>query len=305
MSDNELDNLFKEAAEGFKVPEDSSAWSDMSARLVGAGRTPSPSFWNWKSFSSISLLGITGIAILWYSFSGDPISVESKSGHDEIISSTVPADKTNTVEIQSANNSLKENNSNSIEKGAAPDLKNASTNLSQPAKESDSKVIQSNTVNGKQQFLFNESKQNSDLAQSSISLERIREENSILDQSTLASNISQPDNINEKLEYQSSESESKSGLQNDLTDNATRNKNILNGPNQTDTLLVDKPSQKAASDSLIAEQSKPDEKQSYSQGPRLSIKVSVSPDFSSIKMFTPDKPGINYGAAPAPARTAP
>ncbi len=52
MSDNELDNLFKEAAEGFKIPEESSAWSEMAARLNDAGRTPSPSFWNWKSISA-------------------------------------------------------------------------------------------------------------------------------------------------------------------------------------------------------------------------------------------------------------
>jgi hypothetical protein len=47
MSDDELDKLFKEAAEGLNAPQDSSAWQDMLRRL---DKRPMPSgFWNWKT----------------------------------------------------------------------------------------------------------------------------------------------------------------------------------------------------------------------------------------------------------------
>ena len=64
MSDNELDNLFKEAAEGFKVPHDPSAWKDMSGKLDqdGTGGT----FWNWKSTTITSLFIVGGLALIWY-----------------------------------------------------------------------------------------------------------------------------------------------------------------------------------------------------------------------------------------------
>src|SRR5262245_27507207 len=66
MSDNELDNLFKEAADGFKPPQDSSAWEDMAKRLDEVGSTTATAFWNWKVISSLVVVGITGVAVVWY-----------------------------------------------------------------------------------------------------------------------------------------------------------------------------------------------------------------------------------------------
>src|SRR5688500_7149068 len=66
MSDNELDNLFKEAAEGFKDPHDPGAWKNMSSKLdqTATGST----FWNWKTISSFTVTGVAIVAgILYFS----------------------------------------------------------------------------------------------------------------------------------------------------------------------------------------------------------------------------------------------
>src|SRR5690242_7679523 len=65
MSDNELDNLFKEAADGFKAPKDTSAWQNMSKRLDQAGVGTSV-FWNWKTVSTMAVVGITSTALVLY-----------------------------------------------------------------------------------------------------------------------------------------------------------------------------------------------------------------------------------------------
>jgi hypothetical protein len=54
MSDEELDKLFNEAAEGYEAPNDSSAWDDMASRLDHTSKTAA--FWNWKSVSSLALI---------------------------------------------------------------------------------------------------------------------------------------------------------------------------------------------------------------------------------------------------------
>jgi hypothetical protein len=74
MSDNELDNLFKEAAQEFKAPQDASAWKDMSNRLDQAGIGTS-AFWNWKTISTMTAVGVTSVALIWYSI--QPVKEQS------------------------------------------------------------------------------------------------------------------------------------------------------------------------------------------------------------------------------------
>lgn len=63
MSDNELDNLFKEAADGFNTPHDPTAWKQMAKKLDAAGNTAG--FWNWKTISMLTAVGITA-GLVWY-----------------------------------------------------------------------------------------------------------------------------------------------------------------------------------------------------------------------------------------------
>ena len=85
MSDNELDNLFKEAADGFKPPNDTSAWADMSAKLDQAA-VVTTSFWNWKTISSTVLVGVAVVVLVLYVSLPDSTSV-SESNPKSIASS--------------------------------------------------------------------------------------------------------------------------------------------------------------------------------------------------------------------------
>lgn len=65
MSDNELDNLFKEAAEGFTPPQDGSAWKDM-ASLLDKNPIKPASFWNWKTISGVTATGLLAVTAVWF-----------------------------------------------------------------------------------------------------------------------------------------------------------------------------------------------------------------------------------------------
>ena len=66
MSDNELDNLFKEAADGFKPPNDPAAWQDMARKLDQVAVATTASFWNWKTISSTVIVGVALVASVLY-----------------------------------------------------------------------------------------------------------------------------------------------------------------------------------------------------------------------------------------------
>lgn len=99
MSDNELDNLFKEAAEGYNAPKDPSAWDAMSKRLDSAGVGTS-AFWNWKTISVVSVVGIIGIGSLVFFRSSGSESLElmasgsKNSGGTKEVALSKPADVT-------------------------------------------------------------------------------------------------------------------------------------------------------------------------------------------------------------------
>jgi hypothetical protein len=65
MSDNELDDLFKEAADGFTPPQDESAWKQMADRL-DQHAVNTASFWNWKTISAVTVTAVISITSVWY-----------------------------------------------------------------------------------------------------------------------------------------------------------------------------------------------------------------------------------------------
>lgn len=65
MSDNELDNLFKEAAEGFTPPQDASAWKQMAGMLDKNPVKPA-GFWNWKTISAVTTAGLIAVTAVWF-----------------------------------------------------------------------------------------------------------------------------------------------------------------------------------------------------------------------------------------------
>src|SRR5688572_7832445 len=104
MSDNELDNLFKEAADGFKRPNDLSAWQDMSRKLDQVA--VASSFWNWKTISSTVGVGIVVIALIVYISIPDSNKL---SAPDQSMISSSKAAKTQTPETDRSNIESSEN----------------------------------------------------------------------------------------------------------------------------------------------------------------------------------------------------
>jgi hypothetical protein len=59
MSDKELDDLFKDASGKMDTPFEASDWKKMEELLDANGGTRS-AFWNWKTYTSLSLLLLLG-----------------------------------------------------------------------------------------------------------------------------------------------------------------------------------------------------------------------------------------------------
>ncbi|HEU5290499.1 MAG TPA: outer membrane beta-barrel protein [Cyclobacteriaceae bacterium] len=103
MSDNELDNLFKEAADGFKPPNDPSAWADMSRKLDQAG--VGASIWNWKTISSTVVVGVAVVATILYVSTSTPV----KDSNFETISSSPDASPIQDAEKKAAHKASENN----------------------------------------------------------------------------------------------------------------------------------------------------------------------------------------------------
>lgn len=65
MSDKELDNLFKEAAEGFVPPHDESAWKQMASMLDNNPGKPAD-FWSWKTITAVTTTGLIAVTAVWF-----------------------------------------------------------------------------------------------------------------------------------------------------------------------------------------------------------------------------------------------
>jgi len=79
MSDNELDNLFKEAAEGFVPPQDASAWKQMASMLDKNPVKPA-SFWNWKTITTVTTTGLIAVTAVWFAATDDRETIAKTNG---------------------------------------------------------------------------------------------------------------------------------------------------------------------------------------------------------------------------------
>lgn len=285
MSDEELDNLFKEAAQEFKIQEDPTAWRYMSARLDEAGSTAS--FWNWKTISLSVIIGLMVFSILWYSF---PSGSETNNLSQDQIISTLP--QVNKSEIKKIENKKTQSTEimvqNEVEhpEGQKPPATEEKTisqsNLLKPqkslanrklAKKQEAGARSSKTRMDNQAFGYRTYNKTRPLAGKDVESNGIRNPEEEQQRS-----ITKPSNVSQQF---------------------TGEELLMASESLDDSLLRDSLSVPTAlvlpiQDSLISNIKEPSEK-SNSGKRSLSIKFSLSPDFSSIKYFTPDKPGINYG----------
>jgi Outer membrane protein beta-barrel domain len=268
MSDNELDDLFKEAAEGFKPPQDASAWEQMAARLDQAA--PISGFWNWKTISGLTATGIIAITATWYALTPQQnvlTTTDAQHGSNNATQGVVQEQKEQTHKPGDENFTAAQPVENQDDGNGTVETKPGSTE--ETSKE---------TSNSHQQKLSSARRpagHNDDArAQKEVpSAEKVNPNNS-----------SESKLIGENAITETS-------LSQQIVSSADKNKPEVSQDSVQLTQAVSK------SDSLehSAEREKNPEKEKVKSRAGFSIKLAVSPDFSSVNFFSASKPGINFG----------
>lgn len=270
MSDNELDKLFKEAAEGFKPPQDASAWEQM-ASMLDKSPAATAGLWNWKTISGITATGIIAVTATWFAVTTNQDKVSKtneKNGANNATQGVVQEQKeqthaAGTKDLPSAQ--PVENQSSRANAVVANDV--ISRNNNRLLKQIPSLAGAGNSNGGDDGHV------------SSDETQRVSHESATAGV------------ITEQKATESTQAET-SGA--DASRNTSANKiadeEILVAKDSVTTTEELKP-ESAAEDSKADQ----DEKERPKSGSRISIKAVFSPDFSSVNYFSAGKTGTNYG----------
>jgi|APTNR8051073442_1049403.scaffolds.fasta_scaffold00003_156 hypothetical protein len=277
MSDDELDKLFKEAAEGFNAPQDSSAWQDMLRRL---DKRPMPSgFWNWKTISTAAFIGLTGIGIVWYASESDSNSLPAEA----------LSKRENVQEVEPKNNQT-------IAENEVPEVKE---DLAAEIPSEDIAQSRSNVSNSSNPGA------NSMIKQDAASNEKITSNNDDPLHEPPTPKGQNPtkeesgSHINEVSVPVSSAVIPLVNTETDLGVAVSEHKSDSNKPGNSSVLsdsVKEAEALKKLSDSTeVVEDTEDQQDKKLERGSGISIKLAVAPDFSSVNYYTPDKSGFNYG----------
>lgn len=264
MSDNELDNLFKEAAEGFKPPQDDSAWKQM-ATLLDKNPVKAP-LWNWKTVTGISTVGLLTITAVWYAATGDPQIIskttkkhESNNATQGVVQEqekpTHPTGKQNLPSTQSME--AKNYGIHALEKGEPK------RGIDSAKKDETLRAIKPGQQGDKEIRLRDDKKQlTSEKSTSIIATENFqavppREGRTIV-----------PVVENKLIVTTDSTQRAYTELKTDSAERISKN---------TDKKVTDRKEDETKPQRMV------------------SVKAAVSPDFSSVNFFSAGKPGFNYG----------
>ena len=302
MSDQELDNLFKEAAEGFKVPSDQSAWQDMASRLDQAG-TAAPSFWNWKTVSTSVIVGGVLLSSIWFSTTSDIPASQEKIAKVKSDVSTVVKNRTEDSETLAKSNDKSENGIGKEEKSNSDQLKGNGqeskvNDVLRDENESDKSSARSSYSGKSQDDMVKKnnavSLKNTD-SQKNLRQEIAKEDASMSEKNAFA---------REQRKHESS------GLKSVLDDGSllaqtdvkkkNEDQSIDSSHEVKDNLLTPGDSSVYEQKEVLLDSADSDSEQEQKEEKRknkgaISLKVAVAPDFSSVKYFDGGKPGINYG----------
>lgn len=263
MSDNELDNLFKEAAADFESPQDATAWEQMSARLDRQAVKTS-GFWNYRSVGLLIVAGLLVTSAIWYAaLPGKELNVTAED-----------AENANTIQyhpLYAEDKTLH----------AAPSLKEEPVVVRNPVK-NDKTNAENPRANRPHALTQRESVQ--------------AEHDQVVKQGPV---LSQPvSDATENKDYPNQqESET---VKDNLILNNTGQLFSNNEIAKADKLAAIKADTAAnpvmPSDSLAhSEKATRDTDNKLKKRSGFSIKLAVSPDYSSINFSSSDKSGINYG----------
>lgn len=284
MSDSELDSIFREAAEGYKAPNDPSAWKGMSARLdQEAVGTTGSSFWNWKTISTVAVVATVSVVSTWYVLTnGKDKSIKSPeiAQNNTVDEKKLPADQpVHTPEAGTGTTTLTPgpvtpaSTAREIQSGRNSGRKHERT----PG------AIASNDVEkpgGRERTVTSASERNE-----SQPTPKIAGQQDVPDDEIKVAPVAETDQSPvQQHQPENGIAERKSSIHPEMQ--VTADSTIL----QQEELPV-------TSDEGAAKENeeKPEEeKKNFDHA--ISIKLAVAPDFSSINFFSPDKPGLNYGA---------
>lgn len=276
MSDDELDKLFKEAADGFSAPQDSSAWQDMLKRL---GKRPMPAgFWNWKTVSTAAFIGLTGVGLVWYT--------TAENSSEPMTENVMPS--TNNIEIENKDNKP------SGEDATVLSIENSTPGIA--PKESTQRSPTSQANNPK---LNSAIKEALPLTNSTAIVDLRDEQNDqvIKPVEIIEDGNASPVSALAPLSVSvASPNSAEVGQQ-----EQTKMSAPVFSDQSTDSVSLDSAAnsirQKMLKDSaqvMVKNEEQKDNKEGKGSG--FSIKLAVAPDFSSVNYYTPpDKSGFNYG----------
>lgn len=270
MSDNELDNLFKEAAADFESPQDPTAWKQMSARLDQ--QFPQPSgFWNWKRIASFTLAGLLVGSGVWYAVTPGKklIEITENSAVANTIQNSIPqADDKNIGAVPS----VKEESA--VERSSISNKSNVET--SQAGNDQSIPIPRSFTQTNHQQTV----KQDKMLIQTDAKTE-----------TSANTNVDYPIEQTPVGLNNSSESRSNQVPNTVYNESGAAELAVLKTDSVVNPVMLSDPLVESEKSEI-----KNDARTKSKGGSGISVKLAISPDYSSINFSSSDKSGINYGA---------
>jgi hypothetical protein len=277
MSDDELDKLFKEAAEGFNTPQDSSAWQDMLRRL---DKRPMPSgFWNWKTISTAAFIGLTGIGIVWYASvnTSNNLSVDPLSKHKNV----QEVERKNNPAIPE--NEIPETNENEVTVIRSEGVTQSGSNVSSTEKPGSSSMIKGDAVSNEKITGTNDNRLLEPSVQKSQSPAKEEGSRPINEVLVPVSSAVIP-LVNPEPDHGVVVSEQRSG-----------SSRPSDSPVVSDSVKEVEDQKKLTDSTEVVEEIEEKQDKKSGNGSSIHIKLAVAPDFSSVNFYSPDKSGFNYG----------
>jgi hypothetical protein len=255
MSDNELDNLFKEAAEGFTPPQDESAWKQMAA-MLDQQPVKTTGFRNWKTISVLTITGVISVLGVWFATTGGQEEISQaieKNGADTAAQVVVqeqeeqlhPAGDENLTPPQALEN--KHSGIHALSK-AVPDRKN---------------------------------RKNHDPVRTSSPAGNL---------AIVSGNNEQP-GVSERQVVTVSQAVSEAAAPRAERNTTPAVEEVLPVPGDS----INQTIREAKTDSAVVSEIAAGKEERTKSGRAFSIKAAVSPDFSSVNFFSAGKSGFNFG----------
>ncbi|MCI0750520.1 MAG: hypothetical protein L0Y35_01660 [Flammeovirgaceae bacterium] len=289
LSDDELDKLFQSAAEGYDAPGASDGWKDMEKRLADAGaRGAGWKLTSWKGVAGIvSVIAITSL-IVWN------INRITTDQENLLHPQSAEAEKIQPVTEPST----------AYDKAIAP---NTSTNNEKIKGNPDSEPV------GQKVLAKNSSRRNAN--EIAAKENRIDKTNSVVLEPTIKESIVSDNNSyipvsgkdhsgmvepEQEIKAIGDVEVEKEGQTNEINVNPSEKANeivSMNSENAVANMVVSDSSQvaeKKDNTSMAKEVLKEEEEQKYKSSSRWALKLSASPDFSTVKFSGPYGSGSNY-----------